>query len=165
MAIRDLVHWRPGRKNVPVRRDVDSPFAALQRDINELFERFFDGFGLEPFDWTHDLGSFRPRLDVSETDTEIQVSAELPGVDEKDIEVSLSDDVLTIKGERREEKEEKEKDYYRREQSYGSFHRSIPLPRGIDPDKVQASFKRGVLTVTLPKTAASQRKKIAVNAA
>ncbi|MEW6269802.1 MAG: Hsp20/alpha crystallin family protein [Thermodesulfobacteriota bacterium] len=165
MAIKDLVSWRPGRKSVPVRRDVESPFAALQRDMNELFDRFFDGFGLEPLDWTHDLGTFRPRLDVSETDTEIRVSAELPGVDEKDVEVSLSDDVLTIKGERREEHEETEKDWYRREQSYGSFHRSIPLPHGIEADKVEASFKRGVLTVTLPKTASARRKKITVAAA
>jgi HSP20 family protein len=165
MAIKDLVQWRPGRKSVPVRRDGESPFTALQRDMNELFDRFFEGFCLEPFDWTHDLASFRPRLDVSETDDEIQVSAELPGVDENDVEVSLSDDVLTIKGERRDEHEEKHKDWYRREQSYGFFHRAIPLPRGIDADKVHAEFKRGILTVTLPKTASAQRKKISVAAA
>jgi HSP20 family protein len=90
---------------------------------------------------------------VSETDKEIKVSAELPGMDDKDIDVSLTRDALTIKGEKKEEKEDKGKDYYKMERSYGSFTRSIPLPVEVDTDKVQATFKKGVLEITLPKTA------------
>ena len=92
-----------------------------------------------------------PRVDVSETDTELKIEAELPGIDEKDVEVVLSDGRLTIKGEKKQEKEEKKKDYHMVERSYGSFARSIVLPFEADPDKVKATFAKGVLTVTVPK--------------
>lgn len=152
---------------MPVRRvsTVESPLLSLQQEINQIFDRFFAGSPFEPFDWPSTLASFRPRVDVSETDTEMVVSAELPGVDEKDIDVSINDHVLTISGERHEEKEDSDRDWYRREQAYGSFHRSIALPAEIDVDKVSASFKRGVLTVTLPKAESSRRKRIEVRAA
>lgn len=159
MNIRDLVPWR---RNIPVRREVESPVSSLQHEMNQLFDRFFEGFPFEPFDWSGGFASFRPRIDVSETDTEVTVSAELPGVDEDDIDVSVRGDALTISGERREEKEEHDRDYYRREQLYGNFQRTIPLPNGIDTDHVSAAFKRGVLTVHLPKTEAARRKKITV---
>lgn len=162
MAIRDLVSWR---KNVPVRREAsESPLLSLQQEVNQLFDRFFSGSPFEPFDWPGSLGSFRPRVDVSETDSEMTVSVELPGVEEEDIDVSVNDHVLTISGERHEEKEDRDRDWYRREQAYGSFYRAIPLP-GVEADKVSASFKRGVLTVTLPKSEASRRKRISVRAA
>ena len=92
-----------------------------------------------------------PRIDVSETDAELKIEAELPGVDEKDLEVVLSDGRLTIKGEKKAEKEEKKKDYHLVERSYGSFARSIGLPFEADPGQVKASFAKGVLTVTVPK--------------
>ena len=99
-------------------------------------------------------------------DLEIKVSAELPGMDEKDIDVSLTRDTLTIKGEKKEEKEDTGKDYYKMERSYGSFTRSIPLPVEVDTDKVQATFKKGVLEITLPKTAKAiqETKKVPVKA-
>jgi HSP20 family protein len=95
---------------------------------------------------------FVPHVDVVDTDKEIKVSAELPGMDDKDIEVTLNADTLTIRGEKKEEKEEKGKDYYRSERSYGSFMRTVPLPLTIETEKVSASFAKGVLTVKLPKT-------------
>jgi HSP20 family protein len=134
--------------------------------MNRLFDDFFGGFSLSP--WAPlERGVpqvFTPRVDVSETDTEIKVSAELPGMEEKDIDVSLTRDTLTIKGEKKEESEEKGKDYYRMERSYGSFTRSIPLPVEVNTDKVEATFKKGVLDITLPKTAKAigETKKVAV---
>jgi HSP20 family protein len=86
-----------------------------------------------------------------------EITAELPGLDEKNIEVKLANGVLSIKGEKREEKEEKRKDYYRRERSFGSFERSFQMPEGIDTDKIAASFKNGILSVTLPKSAEAQK--------
>lgn len=160
MAIRDLVPF--GKKNVPVRREDDNPFAVLRREMDSLFDNFFRGFDLEPFESR--LGAFNPKVDVTENDKEIKISAELPGMDEKDIDVSIQKDVLTIKGEKKEEKEDKGKDYYRMERSYGSFSRSVPLPVEVETDKVEAKFKKGVLSITLPKTAkaVAETKKIAV---
>jgi HSP20 family protein len=160
MAIRNLVPF--GKKSVPVRREEESPFTLLRREMDSLFDNFFRGFELEPFE-SH-MGAFTPKVDVNETDKEIKISAELPGMDEKDIDVSLLNDMLTIKGEKKEEKEDKGKDYYRVERSYGSFSRTIPIPVDVETDKVEAKFKKGVLNITLPKTAkaVAEAKKIAV---
>jgi HSP20 family protein len=131
----------------------------------DFFDDFFrGGFGLEPVE--RRLGAFTPSVDVSEDDKQVKVTAELPGMDEKDIDVSLSKDSLTIKGEKKEEKEEKKKDYYRMERSYGSFSRTIALPVEVDTDKVRAEFRKGILTVTMPKTskAIEETKKISVKA-
>jgi len=108
-----------------------------------------------------------PAVDVVESDKAYEITAELPGMDEKNIEVKVANDVLTIKGERQEEKEEKKKDYYLRERSFGSFERSFGLPEGVDADKIEASFKKGVLTLTLPKKLEAQKsaKKIDVKSA
>ena len=108
-----------------------------------------------------------PAVDIAETDKAYEITAELPGMDEKNIEVKFADGVLTIKGEKKEEKEEKKKDYYLSERSYGSFQRSFQVPDGVDTDKIEATFKKGVLTVTLPKSAEAQKaaKKIDVKAA
>jgi HSP20 family protein len=107
-----------------------------------------------------------PAVDVTEADGGYEVTAELPGMDEKNIEVKLANRTLTIKGEKRDEKEETKKDYYMRERNFGSFQRSFTLPEGVDIDKIEASFKKGVLTVTVPKTAEAKKaeKKIAVTA-
>jgi HSP20 family protein len=152
------------KNSVPVRRTEDNPFSLLRNEINTLFDSFSRGFEMEPF--TGRLTTFSPSVDVKESDKDIKVSAELPGMDDKNIEVSLTKDSLTIKGEKKEEKEDKGKDYYRMERSYGSFTRTIPLPGEIDTDKVKAEFKKGVLTVTLPKTAKviKETKKIQVKA-
>lgn len=156
---------KPG-KEMEVRREWELPFASLQREMNRLFDGFLGGSTLSqwaPFE-RGGAEAFQPRVDVSETDSEIKVSAELPGLDENDIDVSLTRDTLTIKGEKKEEKEEKGSDYYRMERSYGSFTRSIPLPVEVNTDKVEATFKKGVLRVTLPKTASAieKTKKVAV---
>ncbi|MEW6117366.1 MAG: Hsp20/alpha crystallin family protein [Nitrospirota bacterium] len=164
MAFRDLVPRTFGKREVRVKRNGDDPFTMLQREMNDLFDNFFRSFDIAPFGSR--MGEFTPRVDVSETDKEIKVSAELPGMDEKDIEVTLNKDSLTIKGEKKEEKEDKGKDYYRMERSYGSFSRTIPLPLEVETDRAEATFKKGVLTVTLPKTAKAikETKKIAIKA-
>jgi HSP20 family protein len=107
-----------------------------------------------------------PAVDVTETEKGYKVVAELPGMDEKNIEVKIANGMLTIKGEKQEDKEEEKQDYYVRERSFGSFERTLPVPDGVDLDKVDASFKNGVLTVALPKTAEAQKaeKKITIKA-
>ncbi len=106
-------------------------------------------------------------MDLVEKDKEYEITAELPGIDEKNVEIKLSNNTLTIKGEKQEEKEQKDKDYYLSERRYGSFQRSFQLPEGVDVDKIDASFAKGVLTVKLPKTAEAHKaeKKITVKAA
>jgi HSP20 family protein len=152
------------KKGLPVRREGYNTFALLRQEMNTLFDNFSRGFEIEPF--AGRFGQFSPSVDIKESDKEIKVAAELPGLDDKDIEVSLGKDSLTIKGEKNEEKEDKGKNYYRMERSYGSFTRTIPLPAEIDTDKAKAEFKKGVLTVTLPKTARAikETKKISVKA-
>jgi HSP20 family protein len=154
-AKKDVVPKATPGTQLDVRREWEYPFGAFQREMNKLFDDFFGGFQLSP--WAplerRLAAAFIPHVDVSETDKDIKVSAELPGMDEKDIDVSVTRDTLTIKGEKKEEKEDKGKDYYKMERSYGSFTRSVPLPVEVDTDKVQATFKKGVLEITLPKTA------------
>ncbi len=160
MALKDLVTF--GRKDVPVRREEEHPFATFRREFDDLFDNFFRSFDLQPFEGR--LGAFSPKVDVTENDKEIRISAELPGMDEKDIDVSLQGGMLTIRGDKREEKEDKGKDYYKLERSYGSFSRSVPIPVEVDTEKIDAKFKKGVLSITLPKTAKAveETKKIAV---
>jgi len=115
-------------------------------------------FGMEPFGRRELTWGRPPIVDVAERENEYEITAELPGMEEKDIELTVSDDVLKIKGERKEEKEEKNKDYHISERRYGSYQRSFRLPEGVDDSKIEAKFKNGLLTVTLPKTAEAQKK-------
>jgi HSP20 family protein len=160
MTLRNLIP--SSKKAVPVKHDGYSPFSLLRRDMDELFYNIFQGFDLEP-----SLGRrnevFSPNVDVKENEKEVKVYAELPGMDDKDIEVTLGKDSLTIKGEKKEEKEEKRKDYYHVERSYGSFSRTIPLPAEVVTDKAKASFKKGVLTVNIPKTVKAIKEKKKIN--
>jgi HSP20 family protein len=151
------------KKSVPVKREYEHPFAMLHHDMDTLFDDFFRGSDMEPFFRNHTT-AFSPKVDISESDEEIRVSAELPGINEKDIDVTLNHDSMTIKGEKKEEKEDKGKDYYRMERSYGSFCRTIPLPVEIETDKVKASYKKGILTVHIPKSkkAIEEKKRIEV---
>ena len=136
------------------------PFESLRREVDRLFEDFDrdfwrplrrSAFEVEPF-WRRQLKwGGAPAVDVVETDNAYELTADLPGIDEKNIEVKLVEGGLTIKGERQEEKEEKKKDYYIHERHIGSFERHFALPEGVDTDKIEASFKKGVLTVRLPK--------------
>jgi len=162
MARKD-VEVRKETGQVPVERQVfANPVHEFRQAMDRLMESFFDGFDAPHFGRRSD--AFVPQVDVVDSDKEIKITAELPGLDEKDLEVSLTREALTIKGEKREEKEEKGKDYYRSERSYGSFARTIPLPAEIDAEKVAASFKKGVLTVKLPKTkqAVNETKKVSI---
>ncbi len=153
-----------GRNRLPVKREEYEPFTFFRDEMNRLFDNFFRGFDIEPFG--RKITAFSPNIDISETDKEVVISAELPGIEEKDIDVSLTKDSVTIKGEKKEEKEEKGKSYYRMERSYGSFCRTIPLPTEIDADKTTAEFKKGVLTIKMPKTpeAIKETKKIQIKA-
>jgi len=153
------------------------PLESLQREIDHLFEDFDRGpwrfpfsrawAGLEPM-WEAGMSwGAAPAVDVVEKDKAYQITAELPGIDEKHVELTVSDGMLSIKGEKTEEKEEKQQGYYLSERQYGSFQRSFALPEDVEADKIDASFKNGVLTVTLPKKAEAVKpeKKIAVKAA
>ena len=144
------------RKRVPLRYDY-SPFTMLNHDFDRLFDNLFRGFDMVPFRSISKI--FTPHIELSENDREIKVSAELPGLDEKDVEVSLRDNTLTITGEKKEKKESEEKDYRMKERAYGAFRRSIPLGSEIDAKKVNAHFRKGVLTITLPKAGRDREKK------
>jgi HSP20 family protein len=136
----------------PVQRYVD-PFTAMRAEMDRVFDSFFGrGFRRFPVPSRPDeSGAVMPSIDVCETETELVVEAELPGMDEKDVSVTLSSGVLTLKGEKKSEREEKKDDYHLMERSYGSFQRSFQLAETIDADKVTATFDKGVLKVTLPK--------------
>jgi HSP20 family protein len=152
MRIRELVPWRTRERDQLSRQDSGDAFTALQSEMSRLFDSFFEGFETGPFSKTA-FGTLAatPKVDVSESQDSVHVTAELPGMKEEDIEVTLSDGNLLIQGEKRAEKEAKEKNYHRIERSYGSFHRSIPLPAEVDDKKVEASFQNGVLSIVLPK--------------
>ncbi len=161
MAIRDIVPFR--RRSVLKRWE--DPFRSLIEEMESIWDRFVSNFDIEP--WEGRPGYFSPRIDFSETDKEYLIKAELPGLDEKDVEVLLEDDAITIRGEKKEDREERGKDYYYRERRFGSFSRVLPLPDNIDRDKIEAKFKNGLLTLKLPKTKEASRnvKKIEVKAA
>lgn len=154
-----LVPWK--KRDTSLRRERgEHPFDLLHREIDDLFESYYRGFG------NHGLRSAGAAgFEVSETDDELRVKAELPGMDEKDIEVSLDENVLTIRAERKDEHEEKKRNYQVSEMSYGSFQRSVPLQAAVDRDRATAKFKRGVLTLTLPKTeqAKAEHKRIPIS--
>lgn len=140
-------------------------FSTLHREMDRLFDSFLRDFDM-PATASSEASPMvaTPRIDVSETDREIRIEAELPGVNEDDVEVELVDDMLSIRGEKKEEKEEERKGYHVKERRYGSFARSMQLPFKADPDQVQASFNNGVLTITIakPEEAKGQARKIAV---
>ncbi len=149
------------------------PFENLRREVDRLFEDFTlspfrlpfrrPAFDIEPF-WSPESWVAVPAVDFVEHENAFEVHADMPGLDEKDIEVKVANGVLTIKGQKEENKEEKKEDYHLRERRFGSFERSLRVPDSVDKEKIEASFKKGVLTVMLPKTAEAQKpvKKIEV---
>lgn len=144
------------RRDLAERRDYENPMQSFQHEINRMFDEFFrDPFASLAMRESSLLGGFTPRVDVLESDKDFKVTAELPGMDAKDIQISLEQDALVLSGEKKSEHEEKQKGYYRAERSYGSFQRVIPLTTEVDEGKVDAQFKNGVLTITLPKTPAA----------
>jgi HSP20 family protein len=154
-------------KTVPVRHEgrqeqavaLTNPLQQFHQDIDRLFDQTFRGFGLSPAIFNPLLPSrladaaimLKPTLDLAVTDLEYSLTVEIPGVDEKDVKLEIVNDTLTICGEKKQEKEEKGKNYYRMERSYGSFQRVLCLPDDVDQDNIKASFSKGILTVTLPR--------------
>jgi HSP20 family protein len=151
---KDLTIWKPFTELTPFRE-----FERMRRDMDRLWDSFFD---VAPRRRGEDRGEWLPSLDVSETKNELMVKAEVPGMDPKDITISLSDGMLTIKGEKKQEKEEKEADYHLVEREYGSFVRSVRLPKGVQGDKISASYKDGILKIALPKSEEAKKKEIRI---
>ena len=166
MSVRDLIPWSRGNNQAPTiyRGDDMDPFLSLHRDVNRLFDEAFRGFDTPSLFGRMRTGNGAwPNVEVSETDKEIRVTAEVPGLEENDIEVFLEDGVLTLRGEKKSESEDNSRQFS--ERYYGRFERRLVLGREVEQDKVAATFKNGVLSVTLPKTAKAQAnaKRIAIN--
>ncbi len=142
----ELTTWKPFRELDKMRTEMD-----------QLWDSFFEG---KPR--LREFGKWFPSVDVSETKNDLVVKAELPGMDPKDIDISLNDGYLTIKGEKKQEKEEKEENYHFIERSYGSFTRSVRLPNEVQRDKISASYKNGILKVTLPKSEEAKKKEVKI---
>jgi HSP20 family protein len=143
----ELKPWRPFRE-----------LASFRGDMEEMMRRFFS----EPFGPLSRAEEWQPSVDIAEKDGNIVVKAELPGLEVKDIDLKVSGDLLTLKGEKKKEEETKEQDYYRREIYSGSFQRTFRLPSEVDNEKVDASFKNGILTITMPKAENASQKKIEI---
>jgi HSP20 family protein len=160
----DIMRWRRKKGNLSSPRGEQSPVVELHQRMNDLFNDFLGGFGpgLSRFESRFIT---TPSIDVSETDEEVRVTADLPGVEEKDVQVILENDILTIQGEKKQEQEEKKQNYHMVERAYGEFQREISLPASVDKEKIKATFKKGVLRVVLPKTPESKsiQKKIAIS--
>ena len=161
MAFRDMIPW--SKQQLAPSRDAFDPFFTLHREMNRLFDDVFRGFGgtgLSPlmegrYGW--------PKVELNETDKTLTVSAELPGLDEKDVQVEIANGVLTLRGEKKAERSGEGRTFT--ERTYGAFERQIPL-EGVEEDKAEASFRNGVLTVSLPKSEKAREgvKRIAINA-
>jgi HSP20 family protein len=160
MSVRDLIPRMRSRSPV-VRSENANPLMAFHQEMNRLFDEFWRDFDGNDASLTRSFGF--PHVEVSETDRDLKVEAELPGMDEKDLEVLLDNGVLTLRGEKKSETEDKSRRFS--ERYYGRFERRIPLPVEVQEDKINASFKKGVLTVTLPKSdeAAQRIRKLPIN--
>jgi HSP20 family protein len=163
---------KKGPLPTPARSAVSDPWQSFRSEMDRLFDRFgFPSFrrmfDVEP-SWGYEssFGVAVPAVDVTEDEKAYRITAELPGLDQKDIDVSVTGDMLVLKGEKRQEREQKEKNRHLSERSYGAFQRNFSIPDGVDRDKIGAEFAKGVLTLTLPKTteAQKQQKKIEIKA-
>jgi len=164
MAIRDLIPWNNRGREVGFQRAADvHPFFTLHREMNRMFDDLFRGFDLAPSGLSSRTldGLGWPQIDIDETDREVRITAELPGIDEKDVSLEIANGVLSISGEKKSESEDKARRFS--ERYYGRFERRIPL-EDVDEDKVSAAFKNGVLTITVPKAAEAKNvRRIAIN--
>ena len=157
MTLNELLPLRYRRE---VRQnDLSSPFSALHRQMNRLFDDFFGDLVLQPGEGRVFQTAFLPRINVKDTGQEIEISAELPGMEQKDVELVLEDSILTLRGEKKMQQEEKKENYYHLESGYGTFQRSVALPAEVDESKAEAHFKNGILTVRVPKTEPERAKK------
>ena len=165
MAIRDLIPWNSRERAIGLHRDVEAnPFLTLHREMNRMLDDVFRGFDLARFGSAAAFeGMGWPRIDIEETDKETRITAELPGLDEKDIALEIANGVLSISGERKSESEDKDRRFS--ERYYGRFERRIPL-EDVDEDKANASFAKGVLTITMPKSSEAKERvrRISINA-
>src|SRR5262249_6102020 len=153
MELPSLFRWNRPSRALPHRGE--NPFLAFQREMNHLLEDFWSG-SIGESTQVSEWSAFSPRIDVEDTEAEVRVTAELPGLEEKDFQVEVHDDVLTLRGEKHEEREDKAKGW--RERSYGTFQRAVALPAEVESDRATAEFKKGVLTVHLPKSAKAQER-------
>jgi HSP20 family protein len=144
-----IIRWDPFRDVV-----------TLRERMNRMFEDVFSGRAEEGRDKT--TSTWAPSVDIFETEKELVLTAEIPGIDEKDIEIKIEDNTLSLKGERTFEKETKEENYHRIERSYGSFYRAFTLPNSIDPERIQATHENGVLKITMPKRDELQPRKVKI---
>jgi len=164
MTMKDLIPWGRSRSSVPstVQNNEANPFLTLHREMNRLFDDVFDRFDSGMPSLFGRMPSW-PSIEVTASAKEVRIAAELPGMEEKDVELLVDDDVLTIRGEKRAETEDKDRRFS--ERYYGRFERVIPLPFEVEEDKAEATFKNGVLSVTLPKSPKAQEKakRIAIN--
>lgn len=159
MQITDLIPWGRSKQQVSEKNEAgDNPLVGLQRDINRVFDDFWSRFERPLGAWNGPMSAFGPVADVSESEEAVEIAVELPGLDENDIDVSLTDELLTIRGEKKTDRKEEKKGYYLAERSFGSFYRTIALPPGVDTDQARAEFRKGVLTISLPRTAEAQAK-------
>lgn len=154
MQIKDLIPWARKDHAPDPKSEDHNPITTLQQEMNRVFDGFKSRLGEVDWPW----GNGEAKSDVVETEDTVEVSIELPGMDMKDIEVSVRDDMLTVKGEKKIERQEEKKGYYLSERSYGAIYRTIPLPPGVDGEKAEASFKNGVLTIKLPQTPEAKAK-------
>ena len=170
---------KPGKETPAAVPSLQAPLSELRHRMDRMFDDFMGGWPSRG--WTRDLWSFEPfevpsifaggqglvdvRFDVAESDDAVEITAELPGLDEKDVEVTLSDGVMTIRGEKKVEEEKKEKDHYLSERRYGSFMRSFRVPDSVNQDQIKANFEKGVLKIDMPKRpeAKAKAKKIAIS--
>ncbi|MGC8658738.1 MAG: Hsp20/alpha crystallin family protein [Desulfomonilaceae bacterium] len=156
--MRSLIPWKWGTsESAPS----ETAVTEFKKEVDDLFSRFFGSEGWLPSGYF--AKGFMPALDVSETDENVLVKAELPGVDPKEIEVNISGQTLTIKGEKKEDREEKTESLHRIERSYGSFYRAINLPCEVNEEKIEATFKDGVLNLKMPKTEPSKKRTIKID--
>jgi len=145
-----LMRWRPSRE-----------LSTIREEMNRLFDEFFTGSPERRRELLE--GEWAPSVDIAETDENVVVTAELPGVNQDEVNISVINNVLTLKGEKKEEKEIKKENYHRIERNYGSFQRSVSLPTGVQADKAKATYKDGVLTITIPKAEEAKPKSIKIN--
>jgi len=156
------------KDDIEVSRKIEHPFESLHRQMNDLFEGFFRDSGsplVQASNMLPGAGIISPKFEISETEDAFLVTAELPGMEEKDIQLEVDQNALVLSGEKKQEKEEKKKNYFYSERSYGHFHRMIPIPEGADRSKVKAKFLKGVLSVTIPKSERGKagRKRISIS--
>lgn len=162
----NLIPWRRKRERERNELRPETSLARLRDEVDTLFDRFFsDPWSLSGFESPWSALAVAPRTDLADTDKDVTVTMELPGVNPRDVELRIDGDLLTVRGEKKAEKEEKKKDYHYVERQFGSFSRTVQLPRTVDPEKVETSYKDGVLTVTFAKHPDAKPKRITVRSA